>query len=391
MAKEPTNKEAEQALPSIDAVKPSEEGGPVARSGFNYQDEIALGFLIEMLETSSILKVHCETHDDVVIVRSGEGLAVLLAEFVQVKSHAGKLWSTADLCERKKGVAGTSIFETSLARDRYREKSRFRIVTLLPVVKDLQLLTLACGASGREVDGVGFKNLQSQIEERCPSAKSGKGNGVAYWLENCHWDVRHSEESIRKDNLLRLLRLSGKEGRQLLPEQAEVLVEELRALAKAAGDAKWEPNRDQKVITREALRGWWERRTREMIEGAAVPSANKLVEKMTEAGLPTELIRLAVEMRRDYSAAARTPHYMDSGEGERLQGRVKSEVMSLRARFVAGQIDVDSASFHALCLAHMDTVNAEQPAGSVNRSAYLKGCMYDIVDRCLLRFARPVQ
>jgi hypothetical protein len=47
--------------PSIDDAKPGEEGGPVARSGFNYQDEIAVGFLIEMLENQSLLKVHCET------------------------------------------------------------------------------------------------------------------------------------------------------------------------------------------------------------------------------------------------------------------------------------------------------------------------------------------
>jgi hypothetical protein len=65
--------------------------------------------------------------------------------------------------------------------------------------------------------------------------------------------------------------------------------------------------------------------------------------------------------------------------------------MSLRARFAAGQLDLDSAAFHVLCLDRMDAVNAERPAGHEDRSAFLKGCMYDITDRCLLRFVRPAR
>jgi len=72
-----------------------------------------------------------------------------------------------------------------------------------------------------------------------------------------------------------------------------------------------------------------------------------------------------------------------------LQSQVKSEAMSLRARFFAGQLDLDGAGFHALCLERMDAVNAERPEGSEDLSAFLKGCMYDIADRCLLRFSRP--
>lgn len=379
-------------LPSVDDMKPSEEGGPIARSGFNYQDEIAVGFLIEMLEDPSLLKVHCETHDDVLLVRVVDGLAMPLAEFVQVKaSGPDKLWSMADLCALKKGKTGTSIFEISLARDKHREDSRFRLVTLRPVVSDLKTLTFPFGTPGREADGESFKALQSSLDERFPGLKSPKGNGADYWLENCFWDERHSEDAVRKDNLLRLIKLSVKEGQPLLPEPAEVLLGEMRARMKDAGGAKWEPDRDKKIITREALRQWWEQRTRELLDGAASPSGGKLKDKMAEAGLPDELVALAVDMRRDYAAVARTSRYMEPEEGERLQNRVKSEVMSLRALFVADQLDLDGAGFHARCLVRMDAVNAAQPAGSEDRSAFLKGCMYDIADRCLLRFARPAQ
>src|SRR6476469_7869943 len=72
------------AWPSIDDVQPGEEGGPNARRGFNYQDEIAVSFLIDMLEDPRIIKIHCETHDDVVLVRADLELQNTCAEYIQV-------------------------------------------------------------------------------------------------------------------------------------------------------------------------------------------------------------------------------------------------------------------------------------------------------------------
>lgn len=135
---------SEASWPSIDDAKPDEEGGPVARTGFNYQDEIAVGFLIEMLEQPELLKVHCETHDDIVLIRQANGVAHRTAEYVQVKaSEQDKLWSVADLCQRKKTKVGSSIFEISLSRDKHEETSLFRLVTLRPVVTALEPLTYA--------------------------------------------------------------------------------------------------------------------------------------------------------------------------------------------------------------------------------------------------------
>ena len=390
MAEATPDKTNSKTFPSVDDVKPTEEGGPTARSGFTYQDEIAVGFLVEMLEDSSLLKVHCETHDDVLLVRAIDASDMRLAEFVQVKANEpDKLWSVADLCTRKKGKTGTSIFEISLARDKCSEESRFRIVTHRPVMSDLNMLTFPFSSPGRETSGEGFNALQSELDRRCPDVQSEKDNGAAYWLENCLWDVRHSEEAVRSDSLLRLIQLGAKEKRRLLPEPAQVLLDELRAKAKAAGDAKWQPDRDKKILTREALREWWERRTRELIEGATLPSGEKLRYKMMQTGLPNDLVELAVEMRRDYAATVRTPRYMNVEETEPLQRQVKSKVVSLRASFVAGDLDLDGPGFHSLCLSRMDALNAARPTDSEDRSAFLKGCMYDITDRCLLRFERP--
>jgi Cap4 dsDNA endonuclease len=391
-AKEADAEENAFIFPSVDDAKPLEEGGPEARKGFNYQDEIAVAFFIDMLETPSLLKVHCETHDDILLVHAPDGPAIRIAEFVQVKaSEPDKLWSVADLCQRKKSKAGTSIFERSLARDQHQEESRFRLVTLRPVVSALEILTFLCGAAEREPGSERVKALVAELEERFPKLESKKGNGASHWIQNCHWDQRHSEDAVRKDNLLRLIQLSVAEGRTLLPEQAELLLTELRRLAKAAADAKWEPDRDKKIITRTALRGWWETRADEIVHGAGTTSGGKPTAKMTQASLPEDLIKLAVDLRRDYAATSRTPRYLETGEGERLQSRVKSEVMSLRARLVSGQLDLDGTGFHSLCVDRMDAVNAERHAGAEDRAAFLKGCMYDIADRCMLRFVRPSQ
>src|ERR1035437_948302 len=375
--------------PSVDEARPAEEGGPIARSGFNYQDEIAVGFLIEMLDEPAVLKVHCESHDDIVVVRSFSS-SEIVAEYIQVKAgETDKLWSVADVCMLKRRKAGTSIFEVSLARDKHMETSQFRIVTLRPVVQELRILTFPKGSSGREPETAKFVALVSLLKKKRPRALSTKKHDATFWVENCYWDERHSEASMRDQHLLRVLTVSAKEGHPLLPEQAELLLNDLRARAKAAGDAKWDPDKNKKIITRADMRKWWDHRITELTEGASSASGGKLTGKMKLALLPPELIEIAKDLRRDYSAISRTPRYAASEEDEGLRAKVKASVLSLRSSFVSGELDMDGIKFHNLCLKEMEKINNDRPNGSPDRAAFLKGCMYDIADRCLLRFERP--
>jgi hypothetical protein len=378
-------------LPSVADVRPREEGGPIARTGFTYQDEVAVSFFIEMLGDPTLMAVHCETHDDLVVIRNSS--STLVAEFVQVKGEEpDQLWSAARLCQRDRGSGGpkvnTSIFEASLGRDRHAEISLFRLVTLRAVNNDLEVLTLPRGAIGREPTGIRMSNLRARIDSRCSGACSEKGNGSAFWLDNCLWDVRSSRRDLAKANLLALLELASRERRALLYDQAEVLLSELRARAKDAGEARWEPDRDQKIVTRMHLRLWWEKRLTEFASGATAIGGGKLTEKLQDVCATDEMIALAVEMRRDYGETVRTSKYMADGEGERLQARVKSEMMTLRTRFIAGQIDTDGLGFLNLCLERLDAINLERSDSEEDRGAFLKGCMFDITDRCLHRFAR---
>lgn len=377
-----------EVLPSVEDAAPLEQGGPIARTGFNYQDEIAVGFLLDMLVDPSILKVHCETHDDIVLVIQNP-LSELVAEYVQVKgSEEDKYWSVADLCARMKGKVGSSIYETSLERDKHREQSRFRIVTLRPVMKNLRILTKQQKGSDRNDDSPEILALISAIEEKIGNTKSKKGNGAAFWVRNCLWEERQSEAHNRKENLLRVIQISYREGRALLPEQAEIILQELRQKAKDAGDAKWEAGKDKKIIAHCQLREWWNARVQALIDGSASISGGKLEGKMVSAQLPGPIIGLAKELRRDYAAISRTSKYSSSGEDEILRSKVKSTIQSLQSALHSGELNLDSQKFHALCLRQMDQINEGRPEGAPDRSAFLKGCMYDIADRCLLRFDR---
>jgi Cap4 dsDNA endonuclease len=239
---------------SIDHAEPSEQGGPIARTGFNYQDEAAVSFLIDMLADPTILKIHLETHDDIVLVRSSDSMAI--AEFVQVKAaELDKLWSMADLCRSERGL-GTSIFETSLNRDKYNEPSRFRLLTLRPVANELRMLTFLPSATGREPCGERFLILHNELCNRFPTIRSPKGNGASYWLKHCIWDVRDSEQALISSNFVRLLRIASAERKPLLVEHIDILLEELRVWSKQAGAARWEPNRAAKIISRDKLRSW---------------------------------------------------------------------------------------------------------------------------------------
>ncbi len=373
--------------PSVDDAVPDEEGGPIARTGFSYQDEVAVRLLICMLEDPTILKIHCETQDDIVVVRQLQGEAHRTVEYVQVKAgEPDSLWSVANVCARDKKKVGSSIAEISLGRDKCKEISKFRIVTLRDVVSELRPLTYDFSAPGRAAEVLGMIQLSKEFETRIGEFKSPKGNDYAFWLENCIWEVCHSQASVERDNLLRLIQLAQAEGRPLLPEQIEVVQTELRSKAKTAGDLKWGKDGHRKIITRAHLRTWWIARTTEIFDGASDQSGGKLKTKMQDAKLSEDQIALAIELRREYAEETRAPKYLDTSDVSRLQQRARSEIATLRAQYMAGELTLNPSEFYALCIKRMDEISSELSVDKEDQSAFLKGCLYDIADRCLLRF-----
>lgn len=373
-----------ESWPSVGDVAPIEEGGPNARKGFNYQDEIAVGFLIAMIENQALLRVQCETHDDLVLIWSSAEQEGEEAEYVQVKgSEQDKLWSIADLCSKKTKTAA-SIYEASLARDRHNEPGKFRIVTLRPVTEALVPLTYACASEARKLAADKLVELHTNLESKFPGAKSPKGNDCQYWVDNCRWEVGNDLVAASNDNLRRLFALSALAGQALLGEQLGVLLDELRSWAKAAGDAKWVPDKAKKIILRSEVLNWWSGRLAALAEARGASAGGQLSAKMKAAKLSEDMVSLAVELRRDYSAEVRAPRYMEVDRIHQLQLRVKSEAMSLGARLASGDLQLDGRAFHAACVKRMDELSAAATGDDV--SGFLKGCLYDIADRCLLRF-----
>jgi hypothetical protein len=284
-----------------------------------------------------------------------------------------------------------SICAKSLGRDEHKEISRFRIVTLRDVNSELKMLTYPCYGTGREIDGEPFVSLSNGVKEKLPKLQSPKGNGIDYWLEHCLWDVRHDKNSIQAHNELRVLKLAASQGVHILPEHAESIVLELRWWAFDAGRAFWVPDKAKKIINRDQLLTWWTQRLDAIASGGSVASGAKLREKMDEASLADDQIRMALELRRDYAQMVRTPRYMSNNDVSAMQLRVKSALASLRSRQMAGDLPGDGTAFHSLCLQKMDAINSELAASADDHSAFLKGCMYDIADRCLHRFTRESQ
>lgn len=99
------------------------------------------------------------------------------AQYAQIKAEEpDQLWTVATLCAKKKTV-GSSLFETSLRRDKHAEIARFRIVTPRQPARALKPLTFAFGAEARAADTQEMTALAADIAQRFPQAQSPKGNG----------------------------------------------------------------------------------------------------------------------------------------------------------------------------------------------------------------------
>lgn len=370
-------------LPSVRHKKPEDQGGSTARQGFSYQDDVAVGFVLDMIENHSLSDVRCETQDDIVLLWSfpdGE-----IAEYVQVKSgNTDKLWSIADVCARKhKDAVGTSLYERSLSRDCHKEESRFRIVTRIPAVPEMQVLTYPLGSNGRVGNQQQVKTVVDELSKRLPAVASAKGHGAQFWVDRCLWCVAHDATAVENANLIRITQIAACSGVTLFPEQAKALLVELRGKVKDASEAPWDPDPELKTLSRVAIAKWWQARLASL--EPTTSAGQKLNAKLNDAKLPAEQILLASELRRDYAMEVRAQQYMSRDEVDELQKSVRAELMVLGSKYVAGDLQLSPSQFHAKCIDAVTQIAMSSGGGSSTK-AFLMGCMYDIVDRCLHRF-----
>ncbi len=372
------------ALPSIRTCTPKEFGGVNARNGFAYQDQVAAHYCIKMLLDPALKEVWCETYDDIVLIWEQD--AGELVEFVQVKSGLPSgLWSIAKLCERTKGI-GSSLLETSLARESCAEPARFRLVLTRQLGVELELLLREFGHADRSIENPKFKALIDGVGTRVDGFKSPKGNDYAHWLINGQcWSI--ADEAIRAINERDLQ--SVLEQRVAFADTALVnfVYENLLSFVKTVAEYK-QPDLARKVISKQLL----EAKIRSWLD--PYPNSGteeRLVNKLVNAGLDTTYVEAAKFLRRAYVSARRGAGFL-SLRADQLDGvdvAIQDELLTQMAALDSGEIPDSGPQFHQRCLnAVRAPAGAPQAVMDALSPGYERGCMYEITARCRHRFVR---
>jgi Cap4, dsDNA endonuclease domain len=375
-------------LPSIYELPLSETGGTDARRGFDYQDDVAAAFCLEMVASDALLQVQCETYDDITIIWQDN--TVEKVEFIQVKKiDLDQLWTIAKLCQREKGN-GSSILEKSLKREGCVEECIFRIVTDIDVKSELDLLTYSSDDSRRDINTPEFGRLCDAVTQKIGNFKSPKDNGCIHWLHNAYWDVRGSREALRNANIILLQDLVYHQlGEYLAPDQANKIYDKLlRKVHDAAGPEK-RANPNEKIIKRDDFLDWLKAVVNDQLYPGTIGN-DKLKKKMAEASLPEASISTAVEQRRQYRKERLSPTYLSLVDIEKVESDILAELHHAYSQLEAQEINDTGPQFHSRCLEILKTIKGAYSGSADTPLSFYQGYMYDITNRCLHRFSREI-
>lgn len=383
-----------ERLRSYRDLDPLEQGGPFARRGYLFQDHVAASKCIDMLLGVGASEVWCEAEDDVVLVWHLDGVEVF--EFVQVKSDDLKqAWSLAKLCERvaskdasKDGKGpGRCIVEKSLGHDRGPEPCCFRIVTCWNPNDDLAVLTLERDAARSErLDEVG--KVASVLREKLGSCLSPNGNGVEFWSFLTVWETHAHSDALRNASLLKLERVLEQTNLFLAPDQRVELYEKLLARIQVASATDGRTDRLAKRFCRLDLRAWIVDAAQSIRRPVQAGTSAPLVAKLTAAGLDATSVESAKEQRWRYRSARLESKYLSVDEHDEVEGDIHARLHLLKARLDAHEIADDGPTFHNRCLTEVVSLRDSLPPDRRPPVAYIIGCVYDVMNRCLHRLVR---
>jgi hypothetical protein len=370
--------------PSYRDLPPLESGGVIARRGFNFQDHVAAGYCLKMLQDTNLVEVWSESLDDVTLIHNNDGQEEF--EFVQVKSNEFRhFWSVTELCKRqKKGktpIVGSSILEKSLAYERGLEPCSFRIVTCLPVNEELKVLTLELNSPHRTSPTDKFTKLCEKISGIIPDCSTSS------WLSRTVWEICHSSEALENKNLLRLMDVGLTLGIFLAKDQWDEMYKKILRKVQDAGSAKWEVDPDAKKLKKDSFLNW----IRDLAAQAQHPSiggqGDQLREKMKAAEIPFDSIENAQEQRRCYRNLTLSSGYMDLSKRQEVEMETQAHLHQLIAQLDAGKLNDTGVEFHNRCLDLLNQVRHDREGVPLS---LLQGYMYYLSNRCLHRFTRVV-
>jgi hypothetical protein len=383
----PTN----QSKPSYRDLDPLEQGGPIARRGFAYQDHVAAGKCLDMLLDDGPCEVWCEAEDDIVLVwlvQTEEWF-----EFVQVKSNElDKVWSVHDLCKKDpardgKGP-GVCIVEKSLAHDRGDGKCRFRFVTCREPHSDLAVLKLALDDPARTRPDSGIAKVVIEVAGRVKTFKSDNGNGVEFWVQRTVWECKASINDMKNENLVKLDKIIFQESGHLAPDQKEELYAKLLRKVFDASLACGKTQKPLKRITKDVLRTWLVEQMTELAKPASAGRSDVLEKKLKEGGLGGDEIEAAKEQRRTYRQSVLQQKFLDLDDRRAVEAEVQARLMRLKAQLDAGEVDETGVQFHCRCLKELEALRDSLATKQKPLVGLLYGLMYDIMNRCQHRLVK---
>ena len=373
---------------------PLESGGEIARNGFEFQDHVAAGYCIDMLNEENLIEVWCETLDDITIIHISGNDEVF--EFIQVKSNQlNHLWSIAEFCkqestkENKKTIKkiNSSIFEKLFANERAEAKERclFRMVTAFEVKDDLRILKLPLNSPLRTSTNNDLCNLCTEIEKKQPNYRTPSGNDTTSCLARTLWEVRHNIQSIKNENLLKLRKFSSEIGVFLTEDQWDELYVKILSRVKEAGRAKWEIDRESKKFKKDSFLNFIKEQANLAQHPSAGGTGNKLQEKMVKAEIPEDVIQNAKEQRISYRSRTLSSSYMDLSKQKEVEMEVRANLQQLISELDSERLQDNGVEFHNRCLTRLYDMSTRTQ--DVNLS-FLHGCMYNSTERCVHRFVR---
>ncbi|NVJ15320.1 dsDNA nuclease domain-containing protein [Myxococcus sp. AM010] len=351
--------------PSIHALVPLESGGTTARSGFMYQDHIAVSFCVEMLAERRIEAIWCEVHDDLTLIWNDTGVQEV--EFVQVKSdRRDSLWSPAVLCHRDKKdkaeVKGSSMLERSLAHAKCQEPHRFRIITAADVHSDLRVLMHERGTPQRHRDHPDARALFDKITGVLQDLPADGPGGLRFWLDSVLWEVRGVEEAVRNTTTVKLSGFLHDFFDMSAPDQVREVYDFLLHAVEQSAAVRVPPPFDAKKLPLHRVLSELKAKIQALKHPYSAAGGNPLRRALTRMGMAEMDIEHVLQEHAEHMATVRRQAFFSGKDAASVFREVEALLHRLRLEYKPGSAEETPMVRYVRCLKALEALHATLPA-----------------------------
>lgn len=358
--------------------------GRHARKGFTYQDHVAVGLCITMLNSSTLKEIWLETHDDIMLFWEDKGL--ITVEFVQVKAiNQSSRWSVPLICGS--GNTSDSIVKKLMDQDRCTERTLFRIVSSYDVNQELAVLKRAINSTERKAEATKEVELSDEIKKKLGDLKSPNGKTIAEWVRLCWWEKKaDNEQDLVSSNKIALETALNSLGKPIFSDQRDEIYQKMLSYCQDASTGDLSMNSDCYKVTRQELVDWMTT----TIDNLYTPTAGgkKLVEKLKKAkNVPDDYISNAKQLKYDYIRKRLTNDFIQPSEMSDLEKVIHGELFKMKLALDNGVLDEEQ--FHKLCIDKLDEIRKSDAFKYKKIPDYIfSGYMYDLASKCIHRFRK---